>query len=186
MRIYSRRGDRGKTRLRPGAKQISKASAVVRAVGSLDEVCSAIGFALAAGGPADTAEALKKVQGLLFELGAELAHPPAGGRAPRVRTAPAGRQVQEIEGMIDSFDAQLEPLRRFILPGGSELASRLHLARAICRRAERDAVALAEEEELPPEALAFMNRISDLLFVLARLANKRLAIPEEEWHGEEK
>jgi cob(I)alamin adenosyltransferase len=180
MRIYSRKGNKGKTRLEPGRPEVSKSSPSIQALGSLDELCSAIGLALAAPAPADIADALKRVQRLLFDLGAELAR--HTGKL-RIRAA----HLREIEGMIDSFDAQLQPLKKFILLGGSELASRLHLARAICRRAEREVVAFAQEESasVSAQALAFMNRLSDLLFVLARLANKRLAIPEEEWHPEE-
>jgi cob(I)alamin adenosyltransferase len=123
---------------------------------------------------------LKNVQRLLFCLGAELA---CRAPASRIQTA----HVEEIDTMLEGFNAQLQPLTRFILPGGSELASRLHLARAICRRAERDLAAYKQEEPDPvsPHALALMNRLSDLLFALARLANKRAGSAEEKWDAEQ-
>lgn len=180
MRIYTRQGDDGRTSLPGRDGPINKHDLTIVALGSLDELCSAVGVALATCDQADITQGLKTIQRLLLSLGADLADP---GRTQRIGAS----QVRGIEGMIDRCSSELEPLDRFLLPGGSELSSRLHLARAICRRAEREVVAFAHEEpaSVSPQALAFMNRLSDLLFVLAQLANKRLGIPEEEWHPEE-
>jgi cob(I)alamin adenosyltransferase len=170
-KIVTKAGDGGKTRLVTG-EPVSKASARVAAYGAVDEVNSAIGVARLHTNAKPTLDAiLERVQNDLFDLGADLATP----NSPDLKFEPLRiqpSQVDRLEAVVDQLNEQLEPLTSFILPGGSPAAAHLHLARAIARRAERDIVALAAEEEISPEAVKFMNRLSDLLFVAARYANE--------------
>ncbi|MCH2487668.1 MAG: cob(I)yrinic acid a,c-diamide adenosyltransferase [Erythrobacter sp.] len=172
-KIYTRTGDDGTTGLVDGSRQ-PKSSPRMIAIGDVDEANSAIGLAAAAMGDGSAADALFRIQNDLFDLGADLATPAEEGEdfAPSdmVLRVVAG-QVAWLETAIDAATAQLEPLTSFILPGGTEAAARLHLARAVTRRAERAVVALADAEAVNPEALAYINRLSDYLFVAARLAN---------------
>ncbi|GAA3785735.1 cob(I)yrinic acid a,c-diamide adenosyltransferase [Qipengyuania pelagi] len=174
-KIYTRTGDDGTTGLVDGSRR-PKSSPRMAAIGDVDEANSAIGLAAAAFGEGREAEALFRIQNDLFDLGADLATPAGESEdfAPSemVLRVVAG-QVAWLESAIDDATAQLEPLTSFILPGGSEDAARLHLARAIVRRAERAVVALADSEPVNPQALAYINRLSDYLFVAARLANER-------------
>ena len=174
-KIYTRTGDDGTTGLVDGSRQ-PKSSPRMAAIGDVDEANSAIGLAAAAFGEGREAEALFRIQNDLFDLGADLATPAGESEdfAPSemVLRVVAG-QVAWLESAIDDATAQLEPLTSFILPGGSEDAARLHLARAIVRRAERAVVALADSEPVNPQALAYINRLSDYLFVAARLANEQ-------------
>lgn len=174
-KIYTRTGDDGTTGLVDGSRQ-PKSSPRMAAIGDVDEANSAIGLAAAVLGEGREAEALFRIQNDLFDLGADLATPAGEGEdfAPSemVLRMVAG-QVAWLESAIDDATAQLEPLTSFILPGGSEAAARLHLARAIVRRAERAVVALADGEPVNPQALAYINRLSDYLFVAARLANEQ-------------
>ena len=174
-KIYTRTGDDGTTGLVDGSRQ-PKSSPRMAAIGDVDEANSAIGLAAAVLGEGREAEALFRIQNDLFDLGADLATPAGEGEdfAPSemVLRVVAG-QVAWLESAIDDATAQLEPLTSFILPGGSEAAARLHLARAIVRRAERAVVALADGEPVNPQALAYINRLSDYLFVAARLANEQ-------------
>jgi cob(I)alamin adenosyltransferase len=169
-RIYTRTGDAGETGLVDGSR-VSKADARIAAIGDVDEANSAIGVAIAAlaGGPEH--EMLVRIQNELFDLGADLATPgeefAPSDRA--LRTTPA--QVRRLEQEIDRMNEALAPLASFILPGGLPAAAHLHLARAVTRRAERAAVAAAATMALNPQALAYLNRLSDHLFVLARLLN---------------
>ena len=174
-KIYTRTGDDGTTGLVDGSRR-PKSSPRMAAIGDVDEANSAIGLAAAAFGEGREAEALFRIQNDLFDLGADLATPAGESEdfAPSdmvLRVVAA--QVAWLESAIDDATAQLEPLTSFILPGGSEDAARLHLARAIVRRAERAVVALADSEPVNPQALAYINRLSDYLFVAARLANER-------------
>lgn len=165
-RIYTRTGDGGDTGLGDG-RRVSKASARIAAIGAVDETNAAIGIArLAAAGPPDAM--LARIQNDLFDLGADLCLPEDGAN-PALRIAAA--QVARLEQEIDMLNAGLAPLTSFVLPGGAPLAAHLHLARAICRRAEAAMVALAGAEPVNPQALAYINRLSDHLFVLARDAN---------------
>lgn len=170
-KIVTKAGDGGKTRLVTG-EPVSKASARVAAYGAVDEVNSAIGIARLHTNAKPTLDAiLERVQNDLFDLGADLATP----HAPDLKFEPLRiqpSQVDRLEAEVDQLNEQLEPLTSFILPGGSPAAAHLHLARAIARRAERDIVALADVEEISPDAIKFMNRLSDLLFVAARYANE--------------
>ena len=172
-KIYTRTGDDGTTGLVDGTRR-PKHDARMAAIGDVDEANSAIGLAAAHLGEGDQAAALFRIQNDLFDLGADLATPAGEDEdfAPSemVLRVAAG-QVVWLENAIDGATAQLEPLTSFILPGGSENAARLHLARAIVRRAERAVVALADGEPVNPQALAYINRLSDYLFVAARLAN---------------
>ena len=176
-KIYTRTGDDGTTGLVDGSR-VSKASALMQAIGDVDEANSAIGLAVVALGDDPLAAALARIQNDLFDLGADLATPAgdeAGddGFAPSemvLRIVPA--QVERLEREIDAMNAHLAPLRSFILPGGSPQAAALHLARAISRRAERSAVAATHDARLNPTALAYVNRLSDFLFVASRAVNQ--------------
>lgn len=165
-KIYTRTGDAGTTGLVDGSRR-SKAEPRMVAIGEVDEANSAIGVALLAieGG---LAAQLTRIQNDLFDLGADLATP--GEVEGALRIIP--EQVARLEAEIDAMNAALSPLTSFILPGGSTGSAHLHLARAITRRAERAAVALAEQEAINPPALAYLNRLSDWLFVAARMVNQ--------------
>jgi cob(I)alamin adenosyltransferase len=167
-RIYTRTGDSGETGLGDG-NRISKASLRITAIGAVDETNSAIGIArLDAEG--DTDAMLSRIQNDLFDLGADLSAP-EDGRKAEGRLRISGAQVERLEREIDAMNEKLSPLTSFVLPGGTALAARLHLARAIARRAEAAMVALATEEKINALALCYANRLSDHLFVLARTAN---------------
>jgi len=165
-RIYTRGGDRGETSLGDGSR-VPKLDCRIAAFGPGDELNSHIGLAVAAEAPAEVLEVLARVQNELFDLGADFSVP--FGIADRLRISEA--QIDALEQDCDRFNAELPELKSFVLPGGSELAARLHVARAVCRRAERDALEAAEEVDLNPLALVYLNRLSDLLFILARTAN---------------
>jgi cob(I)alamin adenosyltransferase len=167
-RIYTKTGDSGETGLGDGSRT-SKASWRVRAIGAVDETNAAIGIArLDAEGDSDSM--LARIQNDLFDLGADLCVPEEGRKAEgRLRVCEA--QVERLEREIDAMNEALEPLTSFILPGGTALAARLHLARTIARRAEAAMVALAEQEQINPAAMRYINRLSDHLFVMARTAN---------------
>jgi cob(I)alamin adenosyltransferase len=178
-RIYTRTGDDGTTGLGDGSRRM-KHDARVDAFGEVDEANCVIGLARlatrASGEPAlaPIEDTLARAQNDLFDLGADLCAPPAPGKADaRLRIAPS--QVERLERDIDSLNAELNPLRSFVLPGGSAAAAALHQARAVCRRAERRMTALAaiEGEPVGATALAYINRLSDYLFVAARYANDR-------------
>jgi cob(I)alamin adenosyltransferase len=169
-RIYTRTGDGGLTRLASGSP-VSKASARVGAYGDVDETNAAIGLArLHTAGEAPLDPILARIQNDLFDLGADLATPQRAAGAPEPLRIVAS-QVDRLEREIDALNAELSSLTSFVLPGGAPAAAALHMARTICRRAERSAVALAAGETVNPEAVRFLNRLSDLLFVAARHAN---------------
>lgn len=163
-RIYTRTGDAGTTGLVDGSR-VAKDSALIAAIGDVDETNSAIGVALAAIGDGPLAGPVRRLQNDLFDLGADLATP--AGIDGALRIVPA--QVARLEAEIDAMTAQLEPLTSFVLPGGAASAAALHVARAVARRAERSAVAVRPAVSAP--ALAYLNRLSDWLFCAARLAN---------------
>lgn len=181
MKIYTRTGDSGTTGLFGGGR-VSKAHPRIEAYGTVDETNAQLGLARAllrgAPGHDELDPVLHALQAELFELGADLATP-AGSKAvvPRVGAGHAAR----LEGLIDRFDGALPPLRSFILPGGTPAAAALHMARTVCRRAERLAVAAAAEG-LNEQAVVYLNRLSDLLFVLARWANHRAGEGDVAWH----
>jgi cob(I)alamin adenosyltransferase len=165
-RIYTRGGDRGETSLGDGSR-VSKLDPRLRAYGAVDEVNAFVGLALAAGPPEAVQAVLTRVQNELFDVGADLSVPGEANDRLRVEQS----QIDALEADCDRFNATLPGLKSFVLPGGSELAGRLHVARTVCRRAERETLAAAREAALSPLALVYLNRLSDLLFILARVAN---------------
>jgi cob(I)alamin adenosyltransferase len=175
-RIYTGGGDAGATSLGDGSR-VSKLDRRIRAYGTVDELNAAVGLVLAGDCPHDVREILERIQNELFDLGADLSVPLE--REGRLRIT--AEQVEGLEQECDRFNAQLPELKSFVLPGGRELAARLHLARTICRRAEREAVAAGEEHELNPAALVYLNRLSDLLFILARFVNVSEGREEPLW-----
>jgi cob(I)alamin adenosyltransferase len=179
VKIYTKTGDGGETSLFDGTR-VRKSDPRVDAYGDVDELGAWIGFSRASGLDSELAGMLEQIQRDLFALGARLADP-AHKIATRVEKASIDADdVKQLEGWIDALESELRPLRRFILAGGSPGASALHVARAICRRAERAMVGLGTE--LPePELLVYINRLSDLLFVMGRAANHRAGTPEVEW-----
>ena len=179
MKIYTRTGDAGSTGLLGGAR-IAKDGLRIEAYGTVDELNAALGAARALGTPdAALDAALARVQVDLFALGAALASAP--GRELRAGEGVTAADIERLEREIDAWEAELPPLRSFVLPGGSGAAALLHLARTVCRRAERSVVRLAREESAPAEILVYLNRLSDLLFTLARLANHRAGVGDLTW-----
>jgi cob(I)alamin adenosyltransferase len=180
MKIYTRTGDAGSTALYGGTR-VLKDDPRVAAYGEVDELNACLGTARAeAEMPGEIAAMLEHIQKDLFAIGARLADP-AEKIAERVtKAAVTDADVLRLEGWIDRFEAELPPLRRFILPGGSSAGAQLHLARTVCRRAERSVVSLGAANVEAP-LLAYVNRLSDLLFVLARAVNHGSGQPEIEW-----
>lgn len=175
-RIYTRTGDDGTTGLF-GGRRVPKDAPRVEAYGTLDEACCVLGVIASHVDP-ELAGVVRGVQRALFALGAELASPEPG-RVPSV----GAEAVAALEEQIDRWEAELPLLRTFILPGGSPPAALCHLARAMVRRAERRVVTLARSEALNPEILRYLNRLSDYLFVLARLINHRKGVADLPWEG---
>lgn len=170
-KIYTRTGDDGTTGLVDGSR-IAKSAPLMAAIGDVDEANSAIGLAAAAlDSASDEAAMLSRIQNEMFDLGADLATPDTGEDLGYEPLRIVQSQVDRLEGDIDALNAQLEPLKSFVLPAGTALAANLHLARTVARRAERLMTALAEREAVSKPALAYVNRLSDFLFVAARVAN---------------
>lgn len=169
-KIYTRTGDDGTTGLVDGSR-LPKHAARMEAIGAVDEANSAIGLAVCALRDTPHAASLTRIQNDLFDLGADLATPGEDFTPGEMTLRVVGAQVAWLETAIDAINENLQPLRSFILPGGSEAAARVHIARASTRAAERRAVALAAAEPVNPAALAYVNRLSDYLFVLARALN---------------
>jgi cob(I)alamin adenosyltransferase len=168
-RIYTRGGDRGETSLGDG-RRVPKTDPRIEAYGTVDELNSFLGIVLAAHDlPDELRPWLERVQNDLFDVGADLSVPLADERE-RLRVTQG--QVEWLEGLCDLVNERLQPLKSFILPAGGEVASRLHVARAVCRRAERRSAALAEAQDANPVALAYLNRLSDFLYILARAASQ--------------
>lgn len=168
-RIYTGGGDKGETSLGGGAR-VPKDAPRIEAMGDVDEANAAIGLArVALEDGSETDAMLARIQNDLFDLGADLARPGSGADDARLRIADS--QVARLEGEIDGVNRDLAPLNSFVLPGGSDAASKLHFARTVVRRAERAVVTLAAAEAVNPQALIYLNRLSDLLFVMARAAN---------------
>lgn len=173
MRIYTRRGDAGQTDL-IGGSRVGKDHLRVRCFGCVDELNATLGLAIAGCHQDAIKSPLITVQHRLFDIGAQLATPHPPNPAPATGMAekpPLEQEITAMERIMDDAQARLDPLRAFVLPGGCELSARLHLARAVCRRAEREAVELSRSEPVDPLAIRYLNRLSDMLFVLARLAN---------------
>ena len=181
MKIYTKTGDRGDTGLFGGTR-VSKASARVSSYGDVDELNSVLGLIAAHEIDAGVRTQLERIQGELFTLGAELASTPEKAVNTGVDLLDE-RDIQRFETEIDALERDLPPLKSFVLPGGDPQAARLHLARTTCRRAERGVVALAAREAVRPEILRYLNRLSDLLFVMARHANFRAKVADIPWLG---
>jgi cob(I)alamin adenosyltransferase len=179
MKIYTKTGDSGETSLFDKTR-VSKADPRVDAYGEVDELNACLGAARAAGVDDEIAGLIEWLQKDLFAVGARLADP-SSRIAPRVEKAAIGEAaVQRLEQAIDRLEETLPPLRRFILPGGSSSGALLHLARTVCRRAERRVIALGANA-VDPVLVIYLNRLSDLLFVMARAVNHRAGVPETEW-----
>lgn len=179
--IYTRKGDDGTTAL-GGGQRVPKDARRVQAYGTVDELNSAIGVALASGLAARLAETLPNVQNTLFHLGSDLCfleEDKVRYRLPQIEE----RHIVALEDLIDELNDAVGPLENFILPGGTVGAANLHLARTICRRAERDVTALAGEEPVGPFVLKYLNRLSDALFVMARYENKMRGMAEPLWNS---
>jgi cob(I)alamin adenosyltransferase len=179
VKIYTRTGDGGETALFDGTR-VSKADPRVDAYGHVDELNALLGQVRAAGIPQDIDDELDRIQRDLFAVGALLADPSSRIAARVTRARLSASDVERLEQWIDAAEAELPPLRRFVVPGGTPGASALHLARTVCRRAERHIVSLGPDA-VPAETVSYVNRLSDLLFVLARLANRRAHVPDREW-----
>jgi len=174
MTIYTGRGDEGQTDLRDMSR-VSKADPRIEAYGSVDETNALVGTVRPTGYD-DVDQRLEAVQNHLHIVQADLANPDADDEdAPQVEAT----HVEDLESWIDEADAELDPLQSFILPSGGEAGAKLHHARAVCRRAERRVVALAGEEDVNEQAVAYVNRLSDFLFTYARLVNKRDGVRED-------
>lgn len=172
MKIYTRTGDDGSTGLYSG-ERVAKTHPRVEACGAVDELNSHLGVASASNPAEPVGGDLRRIQNELFSLGAAL-----GSRA----AAPAGLPDSAwLEGRIDLMTADLAPLKNFILPGGSPAAAQIHVARSVCRRAERRLISLGETEPVPPEAVVYLNRLSDFLFTLARFENRLRGVEEPRW-----
>lgn len=180
MKIYTKTGDRGETGLLGGAR-VAKDDPRVAAYGDVDEANAAIGAAAAHADDAPLLRLLSRVQKDLFAIGARLADPTHEVAARRAKAAVKAAQVRALERAIDARQRELPPLRAFVLPGGCPAAALLHLSRTVVRRAERSVVALAREAPVEPGIVVYLNRLSDLLFVLARHANHRAGLAEERW-----
>jgi len=179
VKIYTKTGDSGQTSLFDNTR-VSKADARVDAYGEVDELNACLGAARAVGVDADMSGLIELLQKDLFALGARLADPSAR-IAPRVAKVVIGEAaVERLEQAIDRLEATLPPLRRFILPGGSPAGALLHLARTVCRRAERRVIGLGPDA-VEPILIVYLNRLSDLLFVMARAVNHAAGLPETEW-----
>ncbi len=180
MRIYTRTGDGGETGLLGGGR-VRKSAIRVEAYGAVDELNACLGLATAALADPEPGRLLTGIQRDLLAIGTRLSDLRKASSAADEKAHLSEEHVARLERAIDGMETNLPPLRAFILPGGCEAGARLHLARTICRRAERRIVALAEREEVPPIILVYMNRLSDLLFVLARSVNHRAGVGEVTW-----
>jgi len=178
MKIYTRTGDDGTTGLL-GKARVPKHDARVEAYGSVDELNAVLGLAHAQDGAKVFGDILPGFQATLFQVGAELATLDADMLARLARVGEA--DVTALEREIDRFESELAPLTQFVLPGGAPLAAALHHARTVCRRAERRVTALAAREAVSPHVVHWLNRLADLLFVMARLANARAGVPDRAW-----
>ena len=171
MKIYTRTGDKGETSLFGGSR-VSKNDPRIEAYGTIDELNSHLGLCRTASADAE----LARVQSDLFDIGAFLAAP----NSDRFPSVGAGR-IEDLERAIDAMESELKPLKTFIVPGGSESAARLHVARTVCRRAERRVLALDEDSPEMLTTIAYLNRLSDFLFVAARFANHRAGVADTPW-----
>jgi cob(I)alamin adenosyltransferase len=177
MKIYTRTGDLGQTSLFGGTR-VAKNDPRIDAYGTVDELSSHLGVCRATAIPAETDAELERVQSDLFEIGAHLASP-GTSRFSGVETS----RIEELERAIDTMERELTPLTTFILPAGALAAAQLHVARTVCRRAERCVVGLQDESAATQSTIAYLNRLSDYLFVAARFANLRAGVADVPWEG---
>jgi cob(I)alamin adenosyltransferase len=179
-RIYTKTGDQGQTGL-AGGQRVAKDSLRIECYGTVDELNAFVGMSGVSADDSvpELAAILRRVQHELFNLGSILATQPQDVHPKQARITAA--EIEQLEKEIDRMNADLPPLRSFVLPGGSRLNTELHACRTICRRAERIAVSLAREEEIPPETIQYLNRLSDAFFVWSRFANHVLGVPEVLW-----
>ncbi|MDO8461437.1 MAG: cob(I)yrinic acid a,c-diamide adenosyltransferase [Deltaproteobacteria bacterium] len=175
MKIYTKTGDKGETGLF-GGRRVSKSDPQIEAYGTVDELNSFVGLV------GDFDPRVQVIQNHLFDIGSSLATPADQKAKAEKKAAPVGeKEISFLEKWIDEVDSQLEPLKNFVLPGGTVTAVRFHLARSVCRRAERRVIALDQRETVLPEVIIYLNRLSDLLFVLARQANKKEGVADTPW-----
>jgi len=180
-KVVTRSGDDGHTALGSG-RRVPKSSPRVAAYGTVDELNAQLGVALSAGLATELLPSLRQIQNDLFHLGAELCLPPddlAARPGPRIEP----RHLATLDDLIATLNAQLPPLQNFVLPGGHPAAAALHVARTVCRRAEREVVALHQQEPVGPHVIPYLNRLSDALFVLARTQNRLAGVPEPTWNS---
>jgi cob(I)alamin adenosyltransferase len=179
-RIYTKAGDKGETHL-AGGQRVPKDSLRIECYGTVDELNAFVGMARLSATElaSQLAPILLRVQHELFNLGSILATKPEDVHPKQARITPV--EIEQLEREIDQANADLSPLRSFVLPGGSRLNTELHACRTICRRAERFAVSLSREEQVPPEAVQYLNRLGDAFFVWSRWANHVLGVPEVLW-----
>ncbi|MBI1374224.1 MAG: cob(I)yrinic acid a,c-diamide adenosyltransferase [Phycisphaera sp.] len=182
MKLYTRQGDDGSTGLF-GGQRVSKDALRVEAYGTVDELNSTLGLAAAACASDELSAIIDAIQPRLFDLGADLCTPADSPHADKIARI-AERHVDELERMIDATCAPLPPMKQFVLPGGCELSARLHVARCVCRRAERIIVSLDHAEPVGPNVVAYVNRLSDLLFAMARRANQLAGVEDVPWKPE--
>lgn len=180
IKIYTKTGDKGDTGLF-GGERVSKHSARIEAYGTIDELNSFIGYAITEINSEEITEVLKNIQQKLFIIGSDLATPDIEKNKKLNIIRTPDEYIEEIEKLIDRFDKQLDELKNFILPGGSKGAALLHICRTVARRAEREIVALKNTEQIGANIIIFLNRLSDLFFVLSRFENKHLNIPDTKW-----
>lgn len=180
VKIYTKTGDAGETSLF-GGERVKKDHNRLDAYGSLDELNGFLGWYVSRTREDDLAALVRSVQPVLFDIGARLATPSSAAKARGTLPELRAGAVSDLETAIDRLEGELEPLTAFILPGGTEAAALLHVARAVCRRAERRVVHAADGDPPEPAALAYLNRLSDLLFVMARVENRRAGEPESTW-----
>ncbi|MEI6512572.1 MAG: cob(I)yrinic acid a,c-diamide adenosyltransferase [bacterium] len=179
MRIYTKTGDRGETDL-IGGKRVRKNDPRVEAYGTVDELNSHLGLSRAYLSYRDLAALIEQIQNHLFELGAELA---GSTEKSDPHLCVTTSHVEFLEHAIDKLENDIEPLNAFILPGGTPVAAQLHIARSVCRNAERKVIALSEIEEINPEIIRYLNRLSDFLFTSARTVNQRAGYSDLKWRG---
>ncbi|MEX0621566.1 MAG: cob(I)yrinic acid a,c-diamide adenosyltransferase [Candidatus Woykebacteria bacterium] len=180
VRIYTKSGDKGETSLIFGSR-VSKDDPRVKAYGAIDELNASLGLARSFTRDGKISRLLQNIQNELFNIGAELASPKKLKKKTNNYYHLEQGETYKLESIIDQYDKKLHTLRSFILPGGTKTASALHLSRTVCRRAEREVVSLSKVKEINPSILTYLNRLSDLLFVLARAENKKSKITDIPW-----
>lgn len=178
MKIYTKFGDSGETALY-GGKRIPKDALQIEAIGTIDELNAYVGYVQTLIDDTDLCDLMERIQNHLFSIGADLATPATHAKSTEMRIS--ADFTAEMEKAIDTLSDELPPLTNFILPGGCQAGSVLHVTRAVCRRSERCVVRLTREMDINPEIIRYLNRLSDLLFVLARVVNHRSQMPEPIW-----